>query len=881
MWVALSFSSVFAAVMNVPSTLMVASMDVKSEGVLMPDGTWNVNKTGAVSNGYNVVAGKKYYFDIYAYGTAVDRKFAYVKVLINNGIVRKFNVSAALTAYRVEYTPTVSGVAMLKIHSDIPVTGRNLYLNNVIASSPSGDTVLPHIRYSATYGRNVASTTPAEFKFTVLDDGSGPDSSATQCIMDGVVATGCVSPKVYPNLAVGSHTFVVKAFDKAGNTASSAPYTFQVQAGAGAFSISSIKALSASSIQVGFGASANAKSYAIQYGTSSGVYTNSIANVASPVTLTGLASAQKYYVRVVASATTNASSTALGSFAISSVTPLSSSSLRVAFGSSANAASYTLKYGTTPGDFSTVVSATAVSPATITGLASGKTYYVMVTAAGGGTTKDANAQVNGTTLSSTDPETSQSYYDLEISQPRAGLTTENRFYKAYPGLLYEVRAAVLGGAYPFKYALTNAPSGMSINPDTGVISWLAPNVAVSEPAFPVTLSVTDQKNVTKTVSWTIKVTTEKFLFVDAVNGQPRSAVVTGTIDKPFKSFVDVYRGTSRDAKYDETYKGYFVYFKDGEYIPEGYVDKLKTVQLTPWKPSVWLAYPGHKPVFSMKYYVFNAVDAGQDNFYLDGFEINTITTDAPSEQRIGFKMSGTSTNVVFRNNKFHGLSATTGPYNQSAIMISKGGHGQHWAFQDNEFHDIHHGYGILGYSAHKVLIEDNYFHNMTDTHAIGPKQDTAYWFIRHNKIVDTRGYGIWLYGDSKYIPETDTYLPYYHDMEVSYNYVQMNKNPDETEGTALDINGSWADGNVSRVFRNTFVGTVTYWDIGSKNLDHLVNNNVIINKLPNGFYSQASPVSGIVKDNLVGTPTTGIVDAEGNLTYNFRNYLGTKGWETQ
>ena len=39
-------------------------------------------------------------------------------------------------------------------------------------------------------------------------------------------------------------------------------------------------------------------------------------------------------------------------------------------------------------------------------------------------------------------------YALAIDQPQAGLTTTNRYYKAYPGLLYDVPIAAVTAATP-------------------------------------------------------------------------------------------------------------------------------------------------------------------------------------------------------------------------------------------------------------------------------------------------------------------------------------------------------------------------------------------------------------------------------------------------
>ena len=74
-------------------------------------------------------------------------------------------------------------------------------------------------------------------------------------------------------------------------------------------------------------------------------------------------------------------------------------------------------------------------------------------------------------------------YPLELISPRAvgtspssglaAMPSGHRIFKAYPGLEYNIRAVVIGGAYPFTFALSNAPSGMSINAD-GTITWPNP-----------------------------------------------------------------------------------------------------------------------------------------------------------------------------------------------------------------------------------------------------------------------------------------------------------------------------------------------------------------------------------------------------------------------
>jgi len=464
-------------------------------------------------------------------------------------------------------------------------------------------------------------------------------------------------------------------------------------------------------------------------------------------------------------------------------------------------------------------------------------------------------------LSSNNAFSAQSYSELQIIQPQAGKDTTNRFYKAYPGLLYEVRVAAIGGAFPFKYALTAAPDGMKINASNGIVSWQSPTA--SSTPYAATVSVTDSNGVVKSVNWTITVTTDKFLFVDPVNGNDSAK---GTIDDPIKSFYGVYGGNDYASKYATKNQGKFVYFKTGDYVPDGYRGSSQMVQLTTRQPLVWLAYPGHKPVIKMSKLSFEAKDNPQDNMYVEGFEIDTINTDAATEQRMGFRISGSSSNVTFRKNYFHGMTYTEGSYNQSAIMISNGGGGKNWSFQENEFSDIHKGYGILGYAAENVLVEDNYFHEMDSGHPIGPKTNTKHWSIRKNKIINCKDYGIWLYGN-------ESNFSY---MEVSYNYVAL------TSGLALSVNEAYNSSlNNIYVFRNTFVGGVRFSNINPTNLTFALSNNVIVNSTSSGVVCEEckSTLLTFSSGNVVGVPLTGIVDVNGILTSGYKASLGKVGWE--
>src|SRR4029079_14725153 len=63
------------------------------------------------------------------------------------------------------------------------------------------------------------------------------------------------------------------------------------------------------------------------------------------------------------------------------------------------------------------------------------------------------------------PARAQNHFPLEllnikpVGSPPRGLSQNNRIFRAYPGVTYNIRAAVIGGNYPYSYTLSNPPSG--------------------------------------------------------------------------------------------------------------------------------------------------------------------------------------------------------------------------------------------------------------------------------------------------------------------------------------------------------------------------------------------------------------------------------------
>ncbi len=97
----------------------------------------------------------------------------------------------------------------------------------------------------------------------------------------------------------------------------------------------------------------------------------------------------------VASSVFATNSSGPGVFSITS-TSSSDSQIVVNWGAASSATSYTVKYGTTTGNYTSTASTNATSPYTITGLTSSQTYYIMVTAVNVSGSTDANSEVSAT-----------------------------------------------------------------------------------------------------------------------------------------------------------------------------------------------------------------------------------------------------------------------------------------------------------------------------------------------------------------------------------------------------------------------------------------------------------------------------------------------------
>jgi hypothetical protein len=454
-------------------------------------------------------------------------------------------------------------------------------------------------------------------------------------------------------------------------------------------------------------------------------------------------------------------------------------------------------------------------------------------------------------------------FPLEITNIKpagtGGLSANHRIFRAYPGVLYNIRAAVIGGAYPFVYSLTTAPSGMTINAQTGEINWPDPQATASA-----TIRVQDREGTVVTSTWTINVTTNGFKFLDATNGRNAAAnncssnCGTGTLANPWRTIRDMYTSTNGS--------GDILYFKSGTYnvldLPRSEVgsgwDRVEFEEAN--KSVIWLAYPGQSPIIDFGYQ--EGVEWGPmirltgNTVYIDGFETRR-------SHIMGFQFPSGGNGPTFRRLRMHDHGPGVSGSNASMIMTTRGD-ASNMVIQNCEFRQSQ-DVMIKIYSQRKLLIEDNVFRDTTD--ALELKDSATQFTVRGNTFYNVSDMAI---GGNM---ATDT-GPF--NGEITFNNVRANT-------IALDVNQNSLAGEIF-VQRNTFVGRVQVRRAITSNGPFRFSNNVIISGdsgTPSGshiYYSSVTDLTRIIQSNNLGRyPSDNAVDSAGNLTAAYANYVGTHG----
>ena len=422
------------------------------------------------------------------------------------------------------------------------------------------------------------------------------------------------------------------------------------------------------------------------------------------------------------------------------------------------------------------------------------------------------------------------------------LPSTNRIFRAYPGIEYNIRVACIGGVYPYTYALSNAPSGMTIDSETGEIVWPDPQANATD----ITVTVTDQRNDDVSASWSITVGTSGFLFVDA----SYSGTQTGSISQPYSSFASMRSANGSNPTA-------IVYFRAGTYTMNagGSLGSM---------PHNWLAYPGETATIDMD---------GQQGVWseygvwFDGMRFANMVNSC-------VLFYGPRPYHTIRRCVYDGLVADTAVNNNQGMVTflgSEGSNGYGNVIQDNEFMDVTGGNAIGSlYRMQKTLIENNYIHDagypgLTGyAGGISPKDRCFDTTVRGNRV-EMAGTDV-AFG---------ALLEASGDIEICYNLFAANA----TTRTSYVIFGPLSRTIGAVVWRNTFVGAVDHaYDCAYDSGPFTYRHNVVVNP--------AASVEGNLScvtdtDNTKATATTGLIDPANlhKLVAGQSGLVGQRGWQ--
>jgi hypothetical protein len=232
----------------------------------------------------------------------------------------------------------------------------------------------------------------------------------------------------------------------------------------------------AGQVTLSWSQSSHASSYQVEYGTSTGAYTDVASMCVAASTkcvVTGLSVGVPYYFKVTASNTLGSlvagnelSATPIGAFSLSGVTA-SSGQVSVSFALATGATSYTVRYGLASGFYPFTFSTSATSsPVVVTGLSNGTNYYFQMVAT------NSSGSVTSTNELSAMP--------LGVPAAPASLSATSS-----PGIVYLTWSASAGGGVGYIVRRATAAGGPYTDIATGIstTNYVDSTVTTADPYY--------------------------------------------------------------------------------------------------------------------------------------------------------------------------------------------------------------------------------------------------------------------------------------------------------------------------------------------------------------------------------------------------------------
>lgn len=492
------------------------------------------------------------------------------------------------------------------------------------------------------------------------------------------------------------------------------------------------------------------------------------------------------------------------------------------------------------------------------------------------------------------PARAQGHYPLKITSPMAtaaspdGLDADHRTKRAYTGLTYKVRVAVIGGYYPYTFELNNEPAGMTIvaGPCTtigvtcraGEITWTNPTSTATN----VEVVVTDAMAQTDTETWTITVSTTGcttaggWCFLDADDGNDTTGA--GTLASPWQTF---------DKLYDSSAANTITYMRGATatYTLTGVPTASSGLELrTEWNEAsrsvIWLGYPGEESSVVFDFigntaaptdYVPRARMTG-NTYYLAHFTAKNPLYMAWQFTPTAVSSYGPTMYDMVLNDAGPGSDGTNSAWmmtvNASPTAPHFGGVFCNNTVTNADFNVVKH------YNSLQPLICDNTLTNVDG--AFEEKAEVSQFTIRGNDFVSG---GIFCCGNMNWADASHT----------TYGEIAFNRVLSASTATA-----QLGDAKVNTIgavylYRNTFLGTVAVKNLVTADGPYTYRNNVFVNAGGTGGSCPQRLSCTSVTDyaridldssNIQGSVSDNVADSNGLLQGAYRTtYLGTAGWE--
>lgn len=447
-------------------------------------------------------------------------------------------------------------------------------------------------------------------------------------------------------------------------------------------------------------------------------------------------------------------------------------------------------------------------------------------------------------------------------------TSANYIYRnAYPGMEYELPVVVQGGAWPFWFELSNAPTGLTIgekygDANYGKLVWTSPTTGTHSD---IVVTAYDQNGNSVNSTFTIVCGTSKFTFFDSVSGN--NGTGDGSIGNPYADF-GVWDDTDENTP-DEA--GQVAVHRTGTYSTSNLAACYNAANVAYYlgsnKPTTFMAYPGESVVFDFAQASFMFLNGTPVDCSMIGIEFDNYNTTI--ERFVSF-VDGTDRALVYNCS-----------YDQTGDPSGSGAVSNPCVIFTSNVVDTHDYFAVAGCTFDNLdnlfpwEIYDNQYAVIQGNSLTGGASafyvklgDIDYISIRDNTITSNTGYGL----------QVDSYASV-DNVELCYNNIETTSNGIYFGANATTRTGRWEYRNTIRSGSAAGIIVIQY---GATNF--LSENTVIehTSGVDQGIDHSDSTYTGTYTKTKMELTDSGVTytDASGLLTGAYRtDYLGIRGHE--